>query len=492
MIRRAAGLALLIALLSSAIVGARAAEPAQLGLSLKRCAIGKAKVPARCGTFGVYENRAERSGKIIPLNVIVMPAKIPQHKAIALIAGGPGEAATEFARPIADNLFFKDVARLRDRYDVIFMDDRGMGKSNLLQCDFVPQSDPAVYFRQIIPEQPLAACRRRLSASNDLSQYNTNAAVDDLDDLRAALGYPKIVLDGGSYGTFFSLVYLRRHPRHVASAVLQGVTAPGFQPLPGEPIGLQTAIEDLFRKCRSDAACHRNFPHFEEHFHALVARLKEGPLSVRLERKGKPAATVALSKGVFADRLRQMLYDPEGASFVPFVVEQAYRGNTVPLAHLIDLVAVGLDRDLAMGAWLSFTCADWNPFLDESAVRDAAARSFAGDLRIRAQQQACKNWNVPAMPSSFNRPVESDVPILMIGGSDDPATPVKYAQQALPYLKNAKLAIVKGAGHVTETPCTDELVVQFVRAGTANGLDVHRCTTAFAMPPFATSLKELP
>lgn len=50
--------------------------------------------------------------------------------------------------------------------------------------------------------------------------YNTNNAVDDLDSIRAALGYERIVLDGGSYGTFFSLVYIRRHPDHVESAML--------------------------------------------------------------------------------------------------------------------------------------------------------------------------------------------------------------------------------------------------------------------------------
>lgn len=488
-VRRAVGLALCIPLLLP--FAARAASPG-IGLHLKRCTIGKAKAPAECGTFGVYENRAEHAGKTIALHFIVLKAKHPSHKAIALIAGGPGQGATEFAEPIADNLFFHHVTALNDTYDIIFMDDRGMGNSNLLQCDFAPKSDPAAYFKQIIPAKQLLACRKRLGAANDLSQYNTNATVDDLDDLRAALGYTKIVLEGGSYGTFFSLVYARRHPQHVESVVLEGVSAPGFQPLPGEPMGAEGAIEDLFTKCRRDAACHKQFPDFPEHFNALIRRLNTGPIPVRLERKGKPTLALALSKEVFVDRLREVLYDPEGASYVPYVVEQAYHGNTVPLAHLMDLITNSLDSDLAMGAWLSFTCADWIPFLDESAVRDAAAHSFAGDLRIRAQRRACSIWNVPAMPAAFNQPVVSDLPILMIEGSDDPATPEKYAQAALPYLHNAKLVIVKGAGHVTETACTNTLVVQFVQRGSAKGINANRCTSAFRTPPFATSLKGLP
>ena len=489
LLRRGALLALCILLLIP--FGARAASP-ELGLHLKPCTIGKAQASAECGTFGVYENRAKHAGKVIALNVVVLKAKHPSHEAIAMIAGGPGQGATEFAEPIADKLFLHDIAALNDTYDIIFMDDRGMGSSNLLQCDFAPQSDPAAYFNQIIPEKQLVACRKRLGATNDLSQYNTNATVDDLDDLRAALGYQKIVLYGGSYGTFFSLVYARRHPQHVDSMVLEGVSAPGFQPLPGEPLGAEIALEDLFMKCRRDAACNKTFPDFPEHFNALIQRLNKGPIPVRLERKGRPTVTVALSKEVFVDRLREVLYDPDGASYIPYIVEQAYRGNTAPLAHLMDFVTGGLDSDLAMGAWLSFTCADWIPFLNESVVRNAAAHSFAGDLRIRAQQHACSRWDVPAMPAAFNHPVVSDLPILMIEGSDDPATPEKYAQAALPYLHDAKLVIVKGAGHVTETACTDKLVVQFVRAGSAKGVNANRCRSAFTMPPFATSLKGLP
>ena len=445
-----------------------------------------------CGTFGVYENRTSQSGRVIEINVIVLKAAHSTHRAIAFIAGGPGQAATDFAAPIADKEFEAEITALRNSYDVLFMDDRGMGASNALNCDFTPQDDPAAYFMQIIPEKQLDACRRRLASSRSLSQYNTNNGVDDLNDLRAALGYPKLVLDGGSYGTFFSLVYIRRHSEHVESAVLTGVSAPHFQPLPGEPIGAQTALDDLIVKCRRDAACNKDFPLFADHFDALVQRLNRGPIPVRLERKGRPTVTVQLSKEVFVDRLRELLYDPDGAAYVPYAVEEANRGNTAPLATLLDLIAVELNDGQSMGAWLSYTCADWIPFLDEATVENAAAHSFAGDLRIRAQQHACSVWNVPAMPAAFNDPVRSDLPILMVSGSDDPATPPQYAQGAVQYLPNAKIVLVKGAGHATETPCTDALIAQFVRSRSAKHLDVTACHAAFVVPKFATSMAGLP
>jgi hypothetical protein len=77
----------------------------------------------------------------------------------------------------------------------------------------------------------------------------------------------------------------------------------------------------------------------------------------------------------------------------------------------------------------------------------------------------------------------------MVSGSDDPTTPPKYASLALPYLTNARQVIVQGAAHVTETPCTNRLKVEFVLSGSAGGLDVASCSKAFSRPPFALSMK---
>ncbi len=478
------GCALTVALLPSGHV--RSAD-AGLGPHLKPCVQGKSKTPALCGTFGVYENRDSRSGRIIALRIIVLEARHATHRAMAVIGGGPGEGVTDEAVPIADG-FDNAIKSVRDSYDILFMDDRGTGGSNQLQCDLVPQSDPAAYFKQLFPDKLLIPCQAKFGAANDLSKYNTNYSVDDLDDVRAGLGYPKLVLNGGSYGTTFSLVYMRRHPVHVESAILDGVAPPHFFPLPGEPVGLQTALDDLVTKCKHDAGCTKNFPHFAENFAALLTRLSGGPIPVTLKRKGQKDVEVQLSKEVFVDHLRQVLYAPEGASLVPLVIERASKGDTAPLATVLNFVAVGLAHDLAMGAWLSYTCADEIPFLDEALVKVAAAHSFAGDLRIEAQRHACAIWRVPTVPAKFNDPVRSDAPVLIISGSDDPATPPRYAQQAAVYLPNAKIVLVRGAGHGADTPCTDRLKVQFVRARSAKALDTTKCSASFSLPHFATSL----
>ncbi len=163
-----------------------------------------------------------------------------------------------------------------------------------------------------------------------------------------------------------------------------------------------------------------------------------------------------------------------------------------PLGQVLNVMSGGLAGALDYGAFLSYTCADEMPFIAEGDVKAAAAHSFAADLRFRAQQHACSIWNVRPTPPRFNDVVRSDVPILMITGSDDPTTPPRYAAEELPYLPNAEQVLVRGAGHTTELPCTDRLIVQFVRAGSAKGLEVSRCRAAFTPPHFDTSMAGWP
>ena len=460
---------------------------AQLGLHAKPCVEGKTRVAALCGTFGVYENRASRSGRIIPIAFVVLKAQHPSGRAIYFNPGGPGGVIVQFAGFVADGAFQKELSTLRDRYDILLVDNRGMGASHGFNCGLY--ANQRTYFMQLWPQTELAACRTRLLADTDLSAYTTNNAVDDLDDLRAALGYRKLVLDGDSYGTFTSFIYMRRHPGHVESAVLDGVAPPSFLIVPLEDAGgAQLAIDGIIADCKTDASCNAHFPQLAAHFAVVAKRFDNGPVTVRVkDPKRKHMVTLQLSKQVFGDRLRQLMYGP--GDYVPYIVEEAYRGDYVPMGMMVDDVTQGFASGLDFAVNLSYTCAEQVPFITEADVARTSAGSFLGDARVRAQQAACALWHVQALPASFNTPVRSDAPILMISGNNDPASPAQYAADALLYLPNAKRALVQGAGHIAETDCTDALKVAFVRAGSVRGLDVNGCTNAFKRPPFKTSMK---
>jgi pimeloyl-ACP methyl ester carboxylesterase len=460
-------------------------------LHLRPCSAGKAQIPSSCGTYTVYEDRSARAGRILTLHFVVLRARRPSHRAIAWNPGGPGASAIASASAIADGEASPELTALRDRYDILLLDVRGTGLSAPQQCDFAPAAHPELYFLQMWPDRLVTACRARLAEKANLSLYSTPIAVDDLNDLRAALGYPKLVLDGGSYGTTLYLAYARQHPESVESIVLEGVSPPHFLINPLQDAGgAQASIDHLIAQCVSDVSCRKNFPAFGPHFEAIVQRFERGPVEVPVRNAAtKRVQTVQLSKEVFADRLRQLLYNPAGAAYVPFIMERAYEKDYAPLAVMIDSVTQSLGGLVYGGLNLSVTCAEDIPFITEEDVARTSSHSFEGDLRVRAQQRACHVWNVVPVSTSFVEPVRSTAPVLMVSGSDDPATPPRYAREALQYLPNARILLIKGGSHWTDTSCADRLIVAFVNAGSAKGLDLSRCTGSFKRPPFATSME---
>jgi pimeloyl-ACP methyl ester carboxylesterase len=466
---------------------AAAAEP-KVGLALKPCSLGKTKNAALCGTFGVYENRAANTGHIIELGVAVLKAPHPRGDAIAFIEGGPGQPTVIEAPWIADG-GDPVLNALRKNHDIVFVDNRGMGVSNPTACNISPYANMPAYFIQIWNDGILSKCYRRYAQTSDPSQYNTNNAVDDLDAVRAALGYRKIVLYGGSYGSFFSFIYIRRHEQHVRSAVLEGIVAPHFEPLPGAPDGAQTALDDLVAKCAANAKCRKNFPHFRMQFNAVLQRFDAGPVTMQVRNpKTKRLVTVALSKEVLVDRIRENLYSPETAAFLPYIIEQAYRGDYEPLGQMVDLWSQFLALGQDAGTNLAYRCAEFDPFVSDADVRKQASNSFTGDLRVRAERHACTIWKVNPMPPAFNDALRSSVPMLLVNGSDDPTTPPQHARLALATLPNAKLVIVRGAGHGVDTPCTERLMIAFIQTNSAKSIPSSTCSGTFKLPPFETSM----
>lgn len=486
--RTLAAALLALTLVAAIAAAARDTNEKTLGPRLKPCRQGRIKAAATCGTFGVYEDRETHAGRIIQLGIIVLKAKHPNADAIAYIEGGPGVPALPDAPFIADG---DDpvLKAFQPSYDIIFVDNRGMGVSNPTKCNISPYDNMAAYFLQIWPDGILSSCYKRYAKTSNPSAYNTNNAVDDLDDVRAALGYRKLVLYGGSYGSFFSFIYIRRHEDRVKSAVLYGIMPPHFESLPGAPDGAQVALDDLVAKCARDESCRRHFPQFAAHFQAVLGRFQRGSVSMQvLNPKTKHMKNVRLSKEVLVDRIRQNLYLPDTAAFLPYIIERAYRFDYVPLGRMVDVWSQFLAQGQDAGTNLAYRCAELDPFISEAELQTQAAHSFTGDLRVRAERRACAIWNVDPMPAAFNNPIRSGVLILMLDGSDDPVTPPKYAERAMATLPNAKLVVVRGAGHGVSMPCTNHLMIQFLRESSATRIAASSCDAAFETPPFQTSM----
>src|ERR1043166_2668990 len=180
-------------------------------IRLNDCDVQGVQGKAKCGTLEVYEDRAAQKGRKINLNIVVLPATTAQREPdpFFYFAGGPGSASTEDAAGIAQAF-----AKIREHRDLVFVDQRGTGRSNPLNCDLFNPNDPQSYLGYFFPLDDVRKCRTELESKADLKLYVTTIAMDDIDDARAALGYDRINIFGASYGTRAALTYLKRHPQH--------------------------------------------------------------------------------------------------------------------------------------------------------------------------------------------------------------------------------------------------------------------------------------
>ncbi|OYU75537.1 MAG: cysteine protease, partial [Burkholderiales bacterium PBB5] len=262
--------------------GPAADWPAQLG----PCRLDGLATALRCASLRRPLDPARPDGVQIALHYAVLPA-LSRHKAddpVVFLAGGPGQSATELAGPLA-----AAYQRLGQRRDLVFIDQRGTGRSAPLRCPDdaadAPQRSLAEQADDTARLARLQACRRALQAlpHGDLRFYSTAIASADLDAVRAALGVARVNLIAASYGTRAALDYQRQFPTRVRRAVLDGVVPPDMRLADSAAQDNQATLDGVINACAAEPACARRHPALRAQWQALLAGL---PRAVSLPHPG--------------------------------------------------------------------------------------------------------------------------------------------------------------------------------------------------------------
>jgi pimeloyl-ACP methyl ester carboxylesterase len=447
------------------------------------CLIPGSADQVQCATYSVWENRELRSGRRIGLKIVILPALGPQRRPdpIFMLHGGPGAAATDLAPA------FIRFRALRARRDIVFVDQRGTGGSNPLACDFYGDPpDLQKVVSSLFPVDAIRACRERLSKIADLGMYTTTIGMDDLDDVRRWLGYEKINVWGGSYGTIAAQVYLRRHEASVRTVVL-GAVAPVDELIPLHHAWAgQRAVNILFDRCRADAACNEAYPHLREDFRSIFERVRQG-VEVQVSDGKGGSVRVRPSTSMFAEGIRHSLYYDDGRSF-PAMIRRAAAGDLAPLIESAITANLNLNRILSMGMNLSVSCAEGIPYIDakgipyidDATLARETAGTFVGDLRVQEQRAACREWVRGAIPRDFHQLVRSPVPVLLLSGERDSVTPPPFAERVAKQLPNSLHVVFPEASHGNWGACGNRIWADFIERGSVQDLDVS-CATG--QPP---------
>jgi pimeloyl-ACP methyl ester carboxylesterase len=462
-------------MLLTLLLGCDQTAPPSQTLPLTPCHVPGLDTESRCGTLSVPEDPTAPDGRRIDLHVLVVPAVSPDPEPDPLffLAGGPGQAASEVAASVMPAF-----ERIQKRRDLVFVDQRGTGKSAPLRC---PDPGEQSLAEQLAADPAAISARCLASLSADPALYITPIAMDDLDAVRAAMGYETINLYGASYGTRAGLVYMRRHPERVRAAILDGVA-------PLEMVlGLHfardghAALTAVLDDCAAAPECAAAFPDLAADFQGLLDSMPR-TVTFTSARTGEPES-LDLTRAAFVGGVRGQLYSPTFASLLPLAITDAVAGDFSPIMAQTIGFSEGMADSMSEGMQLAVLCAedvhrlpaDPGPYIDGTFLGDAVIADLAG---------MCTGWPTPALPEGYFEPVRSDAPTLLLSGVLDPVTPPRWAEQAAQTLPNSRHLIAPGAGHnVAPLGCVPRLMEAFIDAGSAADLEAD-CVNRITRPPF--------
>ena len=354
-----------------------AATPRHRRVELKPCSPKGLEIEAKCATYEVFENRETRSGRRIPLKIVVLPALDKakrQPDPLFILAGGPGQAATENAK-----FFARIFARVRRDRDIVMVDQRGTGGSNRLDCDLYGSTVQG-HLRDLLPLEAIRACLPQWQTHADLRFYTTDIAMADLDQVRDAMGYERINLFGTSYGTRAAQVFMRQYPNRVRSVIMKGVTpiaVPLTAPMAQDA---QRAVNILCDDCASDPQCHTAFPNLKEEFKTVFERL-ERDVEVALPGAAGKKERVSISRATIGPTIRSLLQSIEGTATVPLLIHEAFNGDYAPLTKAALTIRRSFPKDVGIGMFLAVSSAEDVAVSDEKAIaRESEGTFLAGRL----------------------------------------------------------------------------------------------------------------
>ncbi len=411
----------------------------------------------QCGTLVVDETRGGPGTRRVALPVTIVKASAPKPGAVPVIFlhGGPGGGVVENIGRSLRGVSGRELVAVDQ--DWIYFDQRGGGvASPTLDCggvalnDAGPLSDAAA--------QQLIACAQRLKASGvDLSRYNAEEVVKDVQDLRKTLGLKQVDLFGVSYGTRIALAVVKHDPSGVRAVVLDSPWTPEAKWAQGGPEMISDAVKVIFKRCAEDAACNAKYPHPAADLNGVAAKLLAGPVV-----QDGQTYTADLLGGFLMDAA----YSGPDARALPATAAKFAAGD---LSALDDTRAGAGYRE---AQFFTHLCKEELPFESREATRKGAQRDPVSRLAEKSFDrlfQVCQAYPVGAPDPVEAQPVSSPIPTLFLAAEIDPGCPPAVAKAAVGRFPKGQLSIIPNTTHGVSrgSACARKMIRGFLADPTA-------------------------
>jgi pimeloyl-ACP methyl ester carboxylesterase len=282
---------------------------------------------------------------------------------------------------------------------------------------------------------------------------------------------------------------MRRYPKRVRVAILDGVVPPQLALGPDVALDAQAAIDSAFARCDSNADCKRAFPNIATTFASLRARVEAKPLALAIPDPLSAELTqTQLGTAELSAAVRLLSYSDETASTLPLLIHEAEAGQPQALAAQYLMIKRSLDTQIANGMHFAVVCSEDAPRWGDSPVSQSAlAKTYIGETFMTAMRTICEQWPRGQVDEEFSKPLTSAIPTLVLSGGNDPVTPARYGEQILPGLSKSKHLVLDGQGHGQITiGCMPRIVAEFIASGEVGSLD-DSCLQTVGPAPFLLS-----
>ncbi len=439
-----------------------------------------------CGYLPVFESRESgdsNTGRTIRLAVAIFhpPGGATQSDPVIYLSGGPGASILKLIQVQFESLSEPVFATGRS---LIVFDQRGIGLSQpALDCPEFNDLNQELLDRQLaghsVSEEEVTAlvlesvknCRDRLAENANLSAYNSANSAADVHELGKALGFDKVNLWGGSYGTRLALEVMRRYPEDLRSVVLDAVYPPDVNLLESAPANFHRSLTTLFNSCKTNPVCAQSYPDLEKVLFETANQLNNEPVMRQIR---DPFSGEKIKARVNGDVLLaltfQLLYDSKLRYFIPKIIYDVSEGDFNYLDKVFESM-MAIASITSRGMNLSVQCHEEISFSTPAAYQAELERypEFTGMYKNAILGglafPVCEIWSAGKAEASANQPVESYVPALILSGEFDPITPPAWGFHAAESLTNAFAFEFPGVGHGASIvdSCPKKIMVDFLR-----------------------------
>jgi pimeloyl-ACP methyl ester carboxylesterase len=439
----------------------------------------------QCSWLTVPLDYQHPAGATIKLALLRVPAGDSSHRVGSLVVnpGGPGASGVDYAAQASQA--FR--APLREHFDIVGFDPRGVGRSDPVDCltddqlDHYVAEDPAPQTRA--EKQTVIDWNKKMAAGCATSpvgaHISTVEAARDMDVLRAALGESTLDYFGASYGTKLGTTYADLYPQRVGRFVLDGAVDPTLHNVDldlQQAAGFETALRSYVQDCVSSAPCFlgSTVDAGLARIKSFLAQVAQHPLPTNGSRQ--------LESGNAFYGIVLPLYVRSYWHYLTEGLKQAFAGDGSLLLALSDAYTSRSDRgytDNSMEAEYDIGCLDDRSGLRPSQVAAALPRferasPTLGDA-FAWGATSCASFTAHASEPAPPIGAPGANPIVVIGTTRDPATPLRWAQHLASLLKSGVLVTRNGDGHTgynAGNTCVDNAVEGYLVAGTVpkNGL----------------------